>query len=333
MAELFGAPNEKTWGIVLNKDNKTVVWPSESDLIDGTDMKLELSQATLGINVKAGERNIVELSIVTEFGTEGTQTFPIVSLKEGLSEHTLLNLSLNPPVSFSLTSGSGPISIMGVQHNMAGEDSSGSEDDSDNEELVNKETIGPGKKRKFGSPVTDAKKSKLDIKTEAKPPVLPAGNKDKPESMESTKEKIMKMMGKDGDDDDDSDDDSNVDLEDSLSDEEGKNGLSLDDDSMSDASVEKKVETIQPTAKKVKSKPAKAKPTGKTQQEQKATPKGAKAVKIQAQAMEAVKAKLRANKSLPKSEEKFKNYIKTLKVSDGGQISDLWKFVQTIRKP
>ena len=330
MAEFFGAPNEKTWGIVLDKDNKTVLWPAENDVTEGSDLKLELSQATLGTGAKAGERNVVELSIVTEFGDQETQTYPIVSLREGLSEHTLLNLSLNPPVSFSLKNGSGPISLMGVQHNIATEDTSGSEDDSDDEDLVKKETIAPGKKRKFESPASEAKKSKLEAKTEATPPVIPAAKKHEPESIEVTKERIMKMIGKDGDDDDDSDD-SNLDLEGSQSDEEGKNGFSLDDESLSDDPVEKKVKTVQPVAKKEKAKPAKAKPAGK--QESKASPKGSKLGKLQTQSIEAIKAKLRANKSLPKTEDKFKNYIKGLKVSDAGQMSELWKFVQTIRKP
>ena len=329
MAEFFGAPNEKTWGIVLSKDNESVVWPSEKELSDGTDMRLELSQATLGCDAKVGERNVVELTMVTELDSEDTHTFPIVSLKVDLSEHTLLNLNLNPPVSFKLSSGSGPISIMGAQHNLAGEDSSGSEDDSDTEELVKKEITPSGKKRKFESPASETKKSKLDTKPEAKP----AAKKEKIE-LESTKESIMKMIGDDGDDDDDdSDEFSNLEMDDSASDEDGKNGLELDDDSLSDGSVEKKVKTVQPAAKKEKAKPEKQKPAGKPQQETKASPKGAKPGKLQTQAIEAVKGKLRANKSLPKTEEKFKNYLKGLKVSDAGQISDLWKFVQTLRKP
>ena len=324
MAEFYPPPDEKPWGTVLDKDNKTIVWPTESEISDG-DMKLELSQATLGVGVKTGERNVVELSIVSEGNSETTRKFPIVSLREGLSEHALLNLTLNAPVSFRLVAGSGPISIMGVQHNFVEGDSS--DDDSDDEGgLVKPEGAVSGKKRKLESPASDAKKSKL-----VKDSPVVAGKEEM--TKKDMKEEILKMIGGDSDDDsvddmaefsDDSDDD----------DDDGNNGLDLGDDSQSDEVDAKPTKPIPQEKKEKQNKGQKSKPA-KPQDTKPTGAKGgnAKSNKIQPASMEAVKAKIRANKSLPKTEDKFKNYVKSLKVSDAGQVTELWKFVQQIRKP
>ncbi|KAI6647923.1 Nucleoplasmin-like protein ANO39 [Oopsacas minuta] len=323
MAEFFGPPNEKPWGIVLDKNNNSVVWPSE--LSDGDDMRLELSQATLGAGAKSGERNIVELKIISEENLEETQSFPVVSLREGLSEHTLLNLTLNPPVSFKLVAGSGPISIMGVQHNVGGDETSESDsDDDDGDQLVKAESTTSSKKRKRESPVSEAKKSKVEA--EKTTPVI--AKKDKIDTKQDAKDKIMKMMGGEDSGDDSNDEMDEFTPSDSDDDDEGKNGLDLDDYSLSDESVEK-VTKPSPVKKDKTQKATKPKPAAK----QVDTKPQAKIGKVNPEAMEAIKAKIRANKSLPKTEDKFKNYIKSMRVSDAGQISELWKFVQQIRKP
>ena len=325
MAEFYPPPDEKPWGTVLDKDNKTIVWPTESEISDG-DMKLELSQATLGVGVKAGERNVVELGTVSEENPDVTRKFPIVSLTQGLSEHALLNLTLNAPVSFTLVAGSGPISIMGVQHNFVGGESS--DDDSDDEgDLVKAESGVSGKKRKLESPASDAKKTKM---VKDSPIVAGKGELTKKDA----KEEILKLIGGDSGDDsvedmdefsDDSDDD----------DDDGNNGLDLGDDSMSDQVEEKPTKPSPQVKKEKQNKGQKSKPSPAKPQDTKPAAKGGntKSNKVQPAAMEAVKAKIRANKSLPKTEDKFRNYAKSLKVSDAGQISELWKFVQQLRKP
>eukprot|EP00800_Vazella_pourtalesii_P018200 TRINITY_DN575_c0_g1_i1.p1 TRINITY_DN575_c0_g1~~TRINITY_DN575_c0_g1_i1.p1 ORF type:complete len:332 (-),score=104.76 TRINITY_DN575_c0_g1_i1:198-1193(-) len=331
MAQFYTPPDEKPWGAVLDKANNSIMWPTDSEISEG-DMKLEISQATLGVGVKAGERNVVELSIISDENPDTTRKFPVVSLREGLSEHSLLNLTLNAPVCFRLVEGTGPICIMGVQHTLGEGDSS--DDDSDDDDdgdggIVKAESGVSGKKRKLDSPASgDAKKSKL---VKDSPIVAGKGGLTK----KDTKEEILKLMGGDSGDDsgDDMDEFSDGDSDDD--DDDGKNGLDLGDDSLSDE-VDEKPTKPSPQGKKEKQKKGQ-KPSAKPQEKKPTGAKGAKgddkSSKIQPASMEAVKAKIRANKSLPKTEEKFKNYIKGMRVSDPGQVTELWKFVQQIRKP
>ncbi len=63
------------------------------------------------MSAKEGERNVVQVMAENDEGEEVRHT--ILSLRVGGTEQCSLFLSLNPPVSFELVSGSGPVHIVG----------------------------------------------------------------------------------------------------------------------------------------------------------------------------------------------------------------------------
>lgn len=322
MADFLPESSEKLWGIVLSATNKSQIWPSEEQVSsEGGDLKLELSQATIGVGAKKGDRNVVEMKVLTEEGAEKTESFPIVSLKEGLLEHTMLNITVNPPVSFNLVAGTGPISLLGVQHSIGGD--SGSESDDEgyeaDESLVRSESQLKGKKRKMEASPIESKKAKPDP-TGGKGDSAKEGKK---AENGARKERIAKAIAGE-DDGSSSDSDPDLDFGESSSiDDEGMDAIGQDenDDSASDIPEEK------PQGKKQKK--GKDKSPVSSEKKNSADAKGGK---VNDQSLEAVKNKLRSNKTLPKTPEKFKNFLKGLKVTDTEQVSELWKFVEKLRK-
>lgn len=77
---------------------------------------LLLLKALLGAEAKPGEINVLQ---VEAMGLKGLVKIPIAILEAGKTSQIILDLSFpDPPVTFSLIKGSGPIHIVG--HNLLG---------------------------------------------------------------------------------------------------------------------------------------------------------------------------------------------------------------------
>ncbi len=63
------------------------------------------------MSAKVGERNVVQVEAENEEGETVKHT--ILSLRVGGTEQCSLFLSLQPPITFELVSGSGPVHIVG----------------------------------------------------------------------------------------------------------------------------------------------------------------------------------------------------------------------------
>ena len=68
-------------------------------------------QACLGVSAKDGERNVIQVTTEDEEGELVKHT--ILSLRAGGTEQCSLFLTLHPPVTFELVSGSGPVHVVG----------------------------------------------------------------------------------------------------------------------------------------------------------------------------------------------------------------------------
>nr|KAF7425236.1 hypothetical protein H0235_007674 [Vespula pensylvanica] len=116
---------EYLYGIVLEGANSTEVWDPEhkNDDADGTnqhgygaDQKLIIKMALLGPEAKPGELNVLQ---VEAMGLKGPIKTPIALLEMGKTAQIILDLSFpDPPVTFTLVKGSGPVHIVG--HNLLG---------------------------------------------------------------------------------------------------------------------------------------------------------------------------------------------------------------------
>ncbi|XP_020293343.1 nucleoplasmin-like protein isoform X4 [Pseudomyrmex gracilis] len=116
---------EYLYGITLSGENATEVWDPEHKNEDsdggpqniGTDQKLIIKMALLGPEAKPGELNVLS---VEAMGLQGTIKTPIALLEMGKTSQIILDLSFpDPPVTFTLVKGSGPVHIVG--HNLLGE--------------------------------------------------------------------------------------------------------------------------------------------------------------------------------------------------------------------
>jgi nucleophosmin 3 len=115
---------EYLYGITLEGPNATEVWDPEhkNDDLDGTnqhmgaDQKLIIKMALLGPEAKPGELNVLQ---VEAMGLKGPIKTPIALLEMGKTAQIILDLSFpDPPVTFTLVNGSGPVHIVG--HNLLG---------------------------------------------------------------------------------------------------------------------------------------------------------------------------------------------------------------------
>lgn len=115
---------EYLYGITLEGANSSEVWDPEHKNDDadggnqhfGVDQKLIIKMALLGPEAKAGELNVLQ---VEAMGLKGLIKTPIALLERGKTEQIILDLSFpDPPVTFTLVKGSGPIHIVG--HNLLG---------------------------------------------------------------------------------------------------------------------------------------------------------------------------------------------------------------------
>ncbi|KAL0109724.1 hypothetical protein PUN28_014627 [Cardiocondyla obscurior] len=115
---------EYLYGITLEGPNASEVWDPEhkNDDSDGTDQhigadqKLIIKMALLGPEAKPGELNVLQ---VEAMGLKGPIKTPIALLEMGKTAQIILDLSFpDPPVTFTLVKGSGPVHIVG--HNLLG---------------------------------------------------------------------------------------------------------------------------------------------------------------------------------------------------------------------
>lgn len=167
---------EDFWGVELSSKKKKVSWPSDPDdeVEDDLEKTLELRQACLGAKAKEGERNVVQLTAEDEEGQDVTHT--ILSMRVGGAEQTQLFLTLQPPVTFELVSGNGPVHIIGTLNQtllplLTDDESSEEEEEERNKKaLISPEVKGktaPSKKRPAPSPAQKpAKVPKLAAKEE-----------------------------------------------------------------------------------------------------------------------------------------------------------------------
>lgn len=106
--------------LTLKGAKATETWDPESKAADDYQggHKLVIRQALLGPEAKEGEVNVVQVEAMT---WKDSITIPVASLTAGPngSSQCLLDLSFpDPPVTFSLLQGSGPVHIIG--HHLIG---------------------------------------------------------------------------------------------------------------------------------------------------------------------------------------------------------------------
>ncbi|XP_030841322.1 mitotic apparatus protein p62 isoform X3 [Strongylocentrotus purpuratus] len=331
---------EYFWGATLSKDKKIFKWDPESDFLDDEDDDEEdsishflfLKQAVLGVEAKDDDRNVIEVETINFDGDTVIQ--PLLSLRLGLNESTNLDIGLQPPVTFKLALGSGPVYLSG-QHALDlqedeefGKDFEGAEayevgdedlededegeEDEEEEEtpkkgspkrIVKKIAAVKGRMKGKGDELDEDEDEDDDEEEEEEEEIQTAKGKKRPAP--SAKGPAKKMaLGDDDDEDDDEEDDE---------DEEG----------MDDEDEEEEEEDSSPAkpAKKAKGKvngTAKPKGTPKSQAN-----KGSKEKKTYS--LEDMKQDLIKSPSKPKKEEKFKNFVKSkFHLSEGKKIQELW---------
>lgn len=194
---------EYFWGLTLDSENSSGSWDPENDAADGSkfdiqsDQTLVIRQAVLGAKAKPDELNIVE---VTVMGFNKSLKIPVIRLKVGEQTQSRLDLTFpDPPVTFNLVEGSGPVHITGNIGVASGplndmeEEEDEVDDDLDEEEDENIEESeddmqkAGDKKRKMANANGKNKKAKVDEANdeiddddELKKKKLAAGKKEKP---------------------------------------------------------------------------------------------------------------------------------------------------------
>ncbi|XP_011501656.1 PREDICTED: nucleoplasmin-like protein isoform X1 [Ceratosolen solmsi marchali] len=112
---------EYLYGVTLDSAKTSEVWDhepkndeSDSNQHFGVEQKLIIKMALLGPEAKPGELNVLQ---VEAMGLKGPIKIPIALLEMGKTSQIILDLSFpDPPVTFTLIKGSGPVHIVG--HNL-----------------------------------------------------------------------------------------------------------------------------------------------------------------------------------------------------------------------
>lgn len=302
------ATREYFWGVELSEKKKEVVWdPEKEDEEDDLDTSglthfLFLKQAVLGKNAKDGERNLVE--ITAEDFDGNSISLPLLSLKMGLNESTVLDIGASPPISLKLVSGSGPVCLTGQHALEMTEDDLDLLDDEAEESPVKVPPKSKATKRPSSTTDGPAKKAKLD-ESDSKVKKDTAEEDDDDYDSEEDEDFTMNM-GDEESDEDSSDEDESGDEED------GDNDEDEEDD-------EKEEEEKESPEKKSKDK-GKVNGAGPKKTEQKKTPKGKDKPSV-----DQLKKLIMQSPSKPKKQGKFVNYVKNaFKVSDEKTLNDLW---------
>ncbi|XP_041476357.1 mitotic apparatus protein p62-like isoform X3 [Lytechinus variegatus] len=249
---------EYFWGLTLSEDERSFKWDPAAEYMDDEDDDeddeishfLFLKQAVLGVKAKDNERNVIEVETINFDGE--TITMPIFSLRAGLNESITLDVGLQPPVTFKLAHGSGPVCLSG-QHaiDLEDHDDFGKEDEYEFEEEEEEETVkkastkGKDKKKAVIKDVKVPKKGKGDEldedddddeeedddedeeeEEEEEEKQTAKGKKRPAPSTKGPAKKMSKPAFDDEDDDDDEDDEDDDDDEDALDWKVDKDGRS-----------------------------------------------------------------------------------------------------------
>ncbi|XP_050534226.1 mitotic apparatus protein p62-like isoform X3 [Daktulosphaira vitifoliae] len=134
------------WGVTLDKTKNVEIWDpdvkpdaNDSSHVFRGEHTLLVKQAVLGPEVPDGDVNVIE---VEAMGYKSDIKFPVVVLKggAGLSQCVLDLLFPDPPVTFKLVKGSGPIHLLGNHSvGIAGEGMADEEDDDEIDEEFEEE--------------------------------------------------------------------------------------------------------------------------------------------------------------------------------------------------
>ncbi|XP_015371695.1 PREDICTED: mitotic apparatus protein p62-like isoform X4 [Diuraphis noxia] len=133
------------WGVTLDKTKATEVWDpdvkpdaNDSSHVFRGEHTLLVKQAVLGPEVPDDEVNVIE---VEAMGYKSDIKFPVVVLKGGTghSQCVLDLLFPDPPVTFKLVKGNGPIHLLGNHSVGTGEGMADEEDDDEIDEEFEEE--------------------------------------------------------------------------------------------------------------------------------------------------------------------------------------------------
>ncbi|XP_075229110.1 nucleoplasmin-like protein [Lycorma delicatula] len=170
------------WGMTLDKAQAAETWdpergtdPNESTGLRG-EHTLLVKQIVLGADAKDGEVNVVE---VEAMGYRQDMKFPIAVMKGGGASQSVLDLLFpDPPVTFKLTKGSGPVHLLG--NHSVGTGELGADDDEDDEldeeldeedledlEEANERNNIEEKKRKINQTNSNSKQKGKKVKVES----------------------------------------------------------------------------------------------------------------------------------------------------------------------
>lgn len=136
------------WGLTLDSGKKKEVWDPELKAAgDGNESQglrgehtLLVKQIVLGAEAKEGEVNVVE---VEAMGYKADVKFPIAVMKGGgPSSQAVLDLLFpDPPVTFHLAKGSGPVHLLGNHTVGTGELVGDDDEDEDMEDDLDEEDL------------------------------------------------------------------------------------------------------------------------------------------------------------------------------------------------
>lgn len=131
------------WGLTLDKNKTTDSWDPDvrtesNDAAPGYrgEHTLLVKQAVLGPEAKEDEINVVE---VEAMGYKSDVKYPITVLRGGVQHQSLLDLLFpDPPVTFKLIKGSGPVHLLG-NHSVGSGDGMGEDDEDEMEDEFDEE--------------------------------------------------------------------------------------------------------------------------------------------------------------------------------------------------
>lgn len=357
--------SEAFFGIELSGKKKEFVWNGPEETEDDVETKLQILQACLGAGAKEGERNIVDVTTTDVDGKDVTHT--IVSMRLGQTEMARMDLGFVDKVTFKLVKGNGPVHFCGLLLHAYAPMS----DDEDDEDTSEEEDVPELVKASEKKAIADEKPAKGEKKAPAKKaevekPVAPVkAKKGKQEAeIDDESDEDEEMGGKGLVDDEASEGSEEEDDDEEMSDE-GDELDSDEDDDLDDEDISEEEEEIEPpkskkakvvanghkddkaktpgkkqTPKKVdtpkKQAESKAKPANageqKTPKNEKKDGKDAKTPKS-APNVEEVKKKLMKSPNLPKTAEKFKNFMKSAhRVTDDKEVKGIWDWLQKNKK-
>ncbi|XP_033633230.1 nucleoplasmin-like protein ANO39 isoform X1 [Asterias rubens] len=268
---------EYFWGDELSGSKKDIKWNPSFEDDDDDDIDIEgiqhflfLKQAVLGANAEEGERNVVEITTENFEGDDVKQ--PLFSLKLGLNESSILDIAIQPPVTLSLVSGTGPVYLSGQHMIEISADDDDDEDEMDEEDFETKinpdNIITNSKKRQISTSESIAKKMKLSKEEQNDDD----DDDDDDDDVEEVDEEMPVM--EELDDDDDEEDDEDFEGEEEEEDEEDSDDDEEDEEEEEDEDEESPAKPV----KKVKGMKGKMNGTATAKGDNKKTKEATKSV-------------------------------------------------------